>query len=99
MVNETINDVLKRVTAAQPEVFLEGHEGYYRHSDIARLIRELPTALSDDFVRDNMLRRMTDRLVQSDHFKPATTSRIKRIQMAYDLACELEEEIRREVMA
>lgn len=52
----------------------------------------------DEVVRDAMLRRMTDRLVQSYHFKPETESRIERIQMAYDLACELEEEIRHEVM-
>jgi hypothetical protein len=52
----------------------------------------------DEAIRDEMLRRMTDRLVQSPHFKPATNSRIKRIQMAYNLACELEEDIRREVM-
>lgn len=36
---EDIHAVLRRVTKAQPEIFLPGHEGYYRHSDIAALIR------------------------------------------------------------
>lgn len=35
---EDIHSVLRRVCAAQPPVFLKGHEGYYRHADIAALI-------------------------------------------------------------
>lgn len=41
--DETIHDVLKRVVAAQPKIFLQGHEGYYRHADISALIRESRT--------------------------------------------------------
>lgn len=92
--------VIARCVSKQPEISMRNHEGYYRHSDVSALIREVSRRCDDDdAIRDDMLRRMTDRLVQSDHFKPSTNSRIKRIQMAYDLACELEEEIRREVMA
>lgn len=36
---EDIHAVLRRVITAQPEVYLHGHEGYYRHADIAALIR------------------------------------------------------------
>jgi len=38
---ESFHEVLKRVVAAQPEIYMVGHEGYYRHDDIARLIIEL----------------------------------------------------------
>jgi hypothetical protein len=38
---EGFHDVLKRVVAAQPKIYMVGHEGYYRHDDIARLIIEL----------------------------------------------------------
>lgn len=39
--SDNFPDVLKRVVAAQPEIYMAGHEGYYRHDDIARLIIEL----------------------------------------------------------
>lgn len=43
---ETMTDdfqnVLRRVIAAQPKIYLSGHEGYYRHADIARLLQALP---------------------------------------------------------
>lgn len=39
--DETIHDVMRRVVAAQPEIFMTGHEGYYRHSDITALILEI----------------------------------------------------------
>lgn len=40
---DDIHAVLRRVTAAQPETYLTNHEGYYRHSDIAALIRAVKT--------------------------------------------------------
>ena len=43
---EDIHAVLRRVTAAQPKIFLLGHEGYYRHADIATLIRALGDAIN-----------------------------------------------------
>lgn len=46
MVEDSLSEVLKRVCAAQPEVFLSGHEGYYRHSDIAALIRAVGDAMN-----------------------------------------------------
>lgn len=45
---EDIHAVLRRVAAAQPEIFLSGHEGYYRHSDIAALIRAVGWGLETD---------------------------------------------------
>lgn len=48
--------VLDRIVAAQPEIFLQNHEGYYRHRDIAGLIQALvdhraalENLLSDDY--------------------------------------------------
>lgn len=46
--SESFHEVLKRVVAAQPEIYMSGHEGYYRHDDIARLIIELSDRASDD---------------------------------------------------
>ena len=43
---EDIHAVLRRVTKAQPEIFLSGHEGYYRHADIAALIRAIGDAIN-----------------------------------------------------
>ena len=47
---ESIHDVMKRVVSAQPEIYMAGHEGYYRHDDIARLIVELTDPQSFSFV-------------------------------------------------
>jgi hypothetical protein len=38
---DDFQNVLRRVIAAQPKIYLSGHEGYYRHADIARLLRAL----------------------------------------------------------
>jgi len=38
---EPFKVVLDRVLAAQPEIFLQNHEGYYRHRDVADLIQVL----------------------------------------------------------
>lgn len=38
---EPFKVVLDRVLAAQPEIFLQNHEGYYRHRDVADLIQAL----------------------------------------------------------
>lgn len=43
---DDIHAVLRRVTKAQPEIWLSGHEGYYRHSDIAALIRAVGAKLT-----------------------------------------------------
>lgn len=43
---DNIHAVLRRVTKAQPEIFLSGHEGYYRHADIAALIRAVGDAMN-----------------------------------------------------
>lgn len=39
--NAPLKTVLDRVLDAQPEIFLQNHEGYYRHRDIADLIQGL----------------------------------------------------------
>lgn len=38
---DTIQEIISRVSKAQPKVFLQNHEGYYRHSDISALLREI----------------------------------------------------------
>lgn len=38
---EPFKAVLDRILAAQPEIFLQNHEGYYRHRDVADLIQAL----------------------------------------------------------
>lgn len=53
---EPFKPVLDRILAAQPEIFLQNHEGYYRHRDVAELIQQfvdlraaLANLLSDDY--------------------------------------------------
>lgn len=53
---EPFKAVLDRILAAQPEVFLQNHEGYYRHRDVAELVQRLvdhravlESLLSDDY--------------------------------------------------
>lgn len=53
---EPFKSVVDRVLDAQPEIFLQNHEGYYRHRDIASLIEALvnhraavQNLLSDDY--------------------------------------------------
>jgi hypothetical protein len=38
---DDFQNILRRVVAAQPKIYLSGHEGYYRHADIARLLLAL----------------------------------------------------------
>jgi len=53
---EPFSAVVARVLDAQPEIFLQNHEGYYRHRDVASLIGVLinqrtaiENLLSDDY--------------------------------------------------
>ena len=32
---------LRRVIKAQPDIFLQNHEGYYRHADVAAIVQAL----------------------------------------------------------
>lgn len=45
---ETIQEIIRRVSKDQPEIFLQNHEGYYRHSDISALLREIARLRSSD---------------------------------------------------
>jgi len=53
---EPFKAVLDRILAAQPEIFLQNHEGYYRHRDVTELVQQLvnhraalENLLSDDY--------------------------------------------------
>lgn len=44
---EPFKVVLDRILAAQPAIFLQNHEGYYRHDDVGGLIEVVTDAWSD----------------------------------------------------
>ena len=45
---ETIQEIISRVSKAKPKVFLQNHEGFYRHSDISAILREIARLRSSD---------------------------------------------------
>jgi hypothetical protein len=56
MSREPFSAVIARVLDAQPDIFLQNHEGYYRHRDVSELVQQLlahreklQNLLSDDY--------------------------------------------------
>jgi hypothetical protein len=47
MSKEPFKPVLDRILAAQPAIFLQNHEGYYRHDDVSALVGVVTDAWSD----------------------------------------------------
>jgi hypothetical protein len=47
MIGKAFKPMLDRMLDAQPKIFLQNHEGYYRHDDVSALIGVVADAMSD----------------------------------------------------